>query len=68
MPRLKLLWAFLCFTKGRPVPAGTLRVFRASRATIDCTRAVPFSADGDLVCEGTRFEVSALPGALNLIA
>jgi YegS/Rv2252/BmrU family lipid kinase len=68
MPRLKLLWAFLCFTKGRPVPAGTLRVFRASRATIDCTRTVPFSADGDLVCEGTRFEVSALPGALNLIA
>lgn len=68
MPRLKLLWAFLCFARGRPVPAGTLRVVRVPHAVIVCDRAVPFSADGDLVCEGTRFEVSALPGALNLVA
>ncbi len=30
MPRLKLLWAFLCFTRGRPVPRGTLSVYRTS--------------------------------------
>ncbi|MCU0251346.1 MAG: hypothetical protein MUE61_14130 [Vicinamibacterales bacterium] len=67
MPRLTLLWAFLCFTRGRPVPGGTLSVHRATRAVIDCARSVPFSADGDLMCRGTRFEVEVLPGALTLI-
>ena len=67
MPRLKLLWAFLCFTRGRPVPDGTLSVHRATRAVIECGRNVPFSADGDLMCRGTRFEVQVLPGALSLI-
>ena len=67
MPRLKLLWAFLCFTRGRPVPRGTLSVYRTSRAVIDCAREVPFSADGDLMCRGTRFEIEVLPGALTLV-
>jgi len=68
MPRRRLLWAFLCFTRGRPVPPGTLFIFRTSRAVIDCARSVPFSADGDLMCRGTRFEVEVMPGALNLIS
>jgi diacylglycerol kinase (ATP) len=68
MPRLKLLWAFLCFTRGRPVPRGTLSIYRTSRAVIGCARSVPFSADGDLMCRGTRFEVEVMPGALNLIS
>jgi len=67
MPRLRLLWAFLCFTRGRPVPEGTLSVHRTSRAVIECARSVPFSADGDLICRGTRFEVEVMPGALNLV-
>ena len=67
MPRLKLLWAFLCFTRGRPVPDGTLTVHRAARAVIGCARPVPFAADGDLMCRGARFEVEALPGALHLL-
>jgi len=67
MPRMKLLRAFLCFARGRPVPDGTLSVHRAARAVIDCARAVPFSADGDLMCRGTRFELDVLPGALALI-
>ena len=67
MPRLKLLWAFFCFTRGRPVPRGTLTVYRTSRAVIDCARDVPFSADGDLMCRGTRFEIDVLPRALTLI-
>jgi len=68
MPRVGLLWAFICFTRGRPVPGGTLSIHRASRATISCAREVPFSADGDLMCRGTRFEIDVLPGALRLIA
>lgn len=65
--RLRLLWAFMCFTSGRPVPQGILRVVRLPRARIDCARVVPFSADGDLMGRGDRFEVSVLPGALNLL-
>jgi diacylglycerol kinase (ATP) len=68
MPRLKLLRAFLCFARGRPVPEGTLTTWRGSRAVIDCGRSLSFSADGDLVCRGTRFEIDILPGALHLIS
>jgi diacylglycerol kinase (ATP) len=67
MPRIKLLWAFLCFAQGRPVPEGTLAVWRAARMVIDCAREVPFSADGDLMCRSSRFEIDVVPGALNLI-
>jgi len=67
MPRLKLLWAFLCFTRGRPVPPGTLSVYRTPHAVIDCAREVPFSADGDLMCRGARFEIGILPGVLTLV-
>jgi diacylglycerol kinase (ATP) len=67
MARLRLLWAFLCFSRGRPVPAGTLSVDRVSHAVVECARDVPFSADGDLVCRGTRFEIDVMPGALTLI-
>jgi diacylglycerol kinase (ATP) len=68
MPRAKLLWAFLCFTRGRPVPEGTLSVHRVSRAVVSCAREVPFSADGDLMCRATRFEIDVLPGALTLVS
>jgi len=68
MPRAKLLWAFLCFTRGRPVPEGTLSVHRVRRAVVSCARDVPFSADGDLMCRGTRFEIDILPGALTLVS
>jgi diacylglycerol kinase (ATP) len=67
MARVKLLWAFLCFTRGRPVPEGTLSIHRAGRAVISCAREVPFSADGDLLCRDTTFEVENIPGALTLL-
>jgi diacylglycerol kinase (ATP) len=67
MARVKLLWAFLCLAHGRPVPAGTLRVFRASRAHLECVQDVPFSADGDLMCRAARFDVEVMPGALILL-
>jgi diacylglycerol kinase (ATP) len=68
MPRAKLLWAFLCFTRGRAVPEGTLSVHRVRRAVVSCARQVPFSADGDLMCRGSRFEIDILPGALTLVS
>jgi diacylglycerol kinase (ATP) len=68
MPRARLLWAFFCFARGRPVPEGTLTVHRAGRVMVSCARDAPFSADGDLMCRGRRFEIDVLPGALTLIA
>lgn len=68
MPRARLLAAFAQFTGNRPLPPGVLQVQRATRATITTPRAVRFSADGDLICEGDRFDVEVLPGALTLIA
>jgi len=68
MPRLRLLWAFVCFAHGWRVPAGTLQVCRVASAAIVCERTVPFSADGDLICSADRFEISVLRRALRLIA
>jgi len=68
MPRVRLLWAFACFARGTRVPPWALHVRRASGATITCARRVPFSADGDLMCESDRFEIAVLPGALRLVA
>jgi diacylglycerol kinase (ATP) len=67
LPRPRLLYAFACFAAGRPLPPGVLQVWRATRATITSARDVRFSADGDLMCEGRRFDVSVLPGALTLL-
>jgi len=67
MPRARLLSAFARFASGRPLQPGTLRVWRAARATITCPRAVRFSADGDFICESDRFDLEVLPGALTLI-
>jgi diacylglycerol kinase (ATP) len=66
--RLRVLWAFACFAHGWHVPAGTLHVSRVARASITCSRAVPFAADGDLMCRAEHFDVSALHHALRLIA
>ncbi len=68
LSRPRLLHAFTCFATGRPLPPGVLQVRRATRATITSARHVRFSADGDLMCEGRRFDVLVLPGALTIIA
>ncbi len=68
LSRPRLLHAFACFATGRPLPPGVLQVRRATHATITSARDVRFSADGDLMCEGRRFDVSVLPGALTIIA
>ena len=68
MPRLRLLWAFLCFTRGRPVPRGTLlglpHAARGRRLRPRACRSPPTATS---MCRGTRFEIDVLPGALTLI-
>lgn len=64
MSRARLLWAFTCFANGWRVPAGSLRVVCAAQARIACGRALPFSADGELLGEACRFELKVKRGAL----
>jgi diacylglycerol kinase (ATP) len=67
MSRGRLLWAFTCLANGWRVPDGVLRVVRTDRAVITCEHRLPFAADGELVCEESRFEVAVRPGALRVI-
>ena len=67
MSRARLHWAFLCLANGWRVPDGVLRVVRTDRAVITCEHRLPFAADGELVCEESRFDVAVRPGALRVI-
>lgn len=66
MPRLRLIWAFVCLTRGWRVPASALRTWRASGADVMCERPRRFSADGDLIAEAERFSVVVEPLALRV--
>ena len=65
--RARLHWAFLCLANGWRVPDGVLRVVRTDCAVITCEHRLPFAADGELVCEESRFDVAVRPGALRVI-
>lgn len=66
MPRWKLLWAFVCLTRGWPVPPWALRTWRARAAVVTCDGRRRFSADGDLMDEADRFSVTVEPLALRV--
>ncbi len=67
MPRIRLMWAFLCLVNGWRIPPWALEIVPARRAVIECDHALDFAADGDRICQGTRFELQALPGALSMM-
>lgn len=67
MPRLRLWWAFVCFAQGWRVPDGALEVIRAAAVEIVSAHELPFTADGDLLCRDTRFQIRVRPGALSVI-
>jgi diacylglycerol kinase family enzyme len=67
MPRLRLWWAFVCFAQGWRVPDGALEVIRAAAVEIVADHELPFTADGDLLCRDTRFQIRVRPGALRVI-
>jgi diacylglycerol kinase family enzyme len=67
VPRLALLWAFVCFSAGWRVPAGVLEVIRCAGATIGCDDVEPFAADGDLAGEERVFSFAVSPQALRVI-
>jgi len=67
LSRPRLLWAFLCLANGWRIPDGVIGSVRAERGVITSDRPIEFAADGELMCEGTRFDVAVKPGALDVI-
>jgi diacylglycerol kinase (ATP) len=66
MRRTRLLYAFACFVYGWPLPEGSLVPLRARRATIELDGEGMCSADGELLCRGSRFELHVRPGDLRV--
>ena len=58
MNRLKLIAAFACFTQGWPLPAGVLDVIPVTSAVVDWPEETTFSADGEALVAGRRFELA----------
>lgn len=67
MSRIRLMWAFLCFAQGWRLPDGVLLVVRGSAAHITSDEPVTFCADGETVCAGCRFTLTAHRHALRVI-
>jgi len=65
--RVRLMWAFLCFAQGWRLPDGVLTVTRASAAEIVSPAAIPFCADGEVVCADRRFRITAHRHAVRVI-
>lgn len=65
--RLSLMLNFARLSAGRRIPPGVLQVIRVTEAAIETSRADSFVADGELLAEGHRFEVRAIPHALRVI-
>ena len=63
-----LLWAFACLVNGWRIPDGVISVVRGTHAVISCADETTIAADGEVIDEGTRFEVTVRPGALRVIA
>jgi diacylglycerol kinase (ATP) len=66
--RLKLLWAFACFAQGWRVPEGVLDVRAATHAAVDWPSPTVFSADGELLCRASHFDLRLRPRALSVIS
>ena len=65
--RPRLLWAFLCLSQGWRIPDGVLLTTRGSTARIAAAEPVTFSADGEVVCVGRHFTLTAHRHALQVI-
>jgi diacylglycerol kinase family enzyme len=65
--RGRLLQAFTDLMLKRPLPPGVLEVRSARAAVITMSEPGPFSADGELFGESTRFDVRIRPAALRVL-
>lgn len=65
--RIRLLAALTRLLRGLAIAPDVFSAWRAVRVTIETDRPAAFFGCGDLVAEGTRFEVRVLPGALRVL-
>ena len=65
--RVRLLGALTQLLRGSAIASNVFSAWRATRVTIETDRHSAFFGCGDLVAEGTKFEVRVVPGALRVL-
>jgi diacylglycerol kinase (ATP) len=65
--RVRLLGALTRLLRGAPVASDVFSAWQATRVMIETDRPTAFYGCGDLVAEGTRFDVRVVPGALRVL-
>ena len=65
--RVRLLAALTRLLRGSAIASNVFSAWRAVRVTIETERKSAFFGCGDLVAEGTKFEVRVVPGALRVL-
>jgi diacylglycerol kinase (ATP) len=65
--RVRLLAALTRLLRGSAIASNVFSAWRALRVTIETEKHAAFFGCGDLVAEGTKFEVRVIPGALRVL-
>jgi diacylglycerol kinase (ATP) len=65
--RVRLLAALTRLLRGAEISSSVFSAWRAVRVTIETERKAAFFGCGDLVAEGTKFDVRVIPGALRVM-
>src|SRR5688572_14313398 len=65
--RVRRLTALTKLLRGSAIASDVFSAWRATRVVIETDRHSAFFGCGDLVAEGTRFDVRVLPGALRVL-
>ncbi|HUQ83902.1 MAG TPA: diacylglycerol kinase family protein [Gemmatimonadaceae bacterium] len=65
--RVRLLVALTKLLRGSTIAPDVFSAFRATRVVIETERHAAFFGCGDLVAEGTRFDVKVVAGALRVL-
>ena len=65
--RVRLLVALTSLLRGSAIASNVFSAWRAVKVTIETDRRSAFFGCGDLMTEGTKFEVRVVPGALRVL-
>ena len=65
--RLRLLSALARLLRGSAIASDVFSAWQTTRVVIETERPTAFFGCGDLVAEGTRFDVRVMPGALRVL-
>jgi diacylglycerol kinase family enzyme len=65
--RVRLLAALTRLLRGSAIASNVFSAWRAVRVTVETERKSAFFGCGDLVAEGTKFDVRVVPGALRVL-